>query len=99
MQQVMPALSELLADDPSDGRHLLVLTDAGGEILWRVGSAQVLRRADRLEFSEGADWSEPVMGTNAPGTALVSRRTVAVSSRASALTTLAPTPWRPPDVL
>ena len=58
LQQVMPALSELLADDSSDGRHLLVLTDATGEILWRVGSAQVLRRADRLEFSEGADWSE-----------------------------------------
>lgn len=40
------------------GRHLLVLTDATGEILWRVGSRETLPRVDRLEFSEGADWSE-----------------------------------------
>jgi transcriptional regulator of acetoin/glycerol metabolism len=55
LQQVMPALQDLLADDSSSGRHLLVLTDATGEILWRVGSREALRRADRLEFSEGAD--------------------------------------------
>ena len=35
-----------------------MLTDASGEILWRVGSPEVLRRTDRLEFDEGADWSE-----------------------------------------
>ncbi|MEV8082254.1 GAF domain-containing protein [Pseudarthrobacter oxydans] len=80
LQQVMPALSELLADDSSDGRHLLVLTDATGEILWRVGSAQVLRRADRLEFSEGADWSEAGIGTNAISEALVTGRPVQLFS-------------------
>ncbi|WP_260680832.1 hypothetical protein [Arthrobacter sp. KBS0703] len=37
-QQVMPALHDLVADDSTSGRHLLVLTDARGEILWRVGS-------------------------------------------------------------
>jgi hypothetical protein len=71
LQQVMPALQDLLADDSSSGRHLLVLTDAGGEILWRVGSREALRRADRLEFSEGADWSEADIGTNAISLALV----------------------------
>lgn len=71
LQRVMPALHELLADDSRDGRHLLVLTDAGGEILWRVGSPAVLRRADTLEFSEGADWSEAGIGTNAISEALV----------------------------
>ncbi|WP_255482310.1 alpha/beta fold hydrolase [Pseudarthrobacter sp. NBSH8] len=30
------ALNDLLADDSSSGRHLLVLTDARGEILWRA---------------------------------------------------------------
>lgn len=54
LQQVMPAQHDLLADDSSSGRHLLVLTDARGEILWRVGSPEVLRRAGRLEFTEGA---------------------------------------------
>ncbi|WP_142057876.1 GAF domain-containing protein [Pseudarthrobacter sp. B4EP4b] len=71
LQQVMPALQDLLADDSSSGRHLLVLTDASGEILWRVGSREALRRADRLEFSEGADWSEAGIGTNAISEALV----------------------------
>ncbi|KRE78213.1 GAF domain-containing protein [Arthrobacter sp. Soil763] len=71
LQGVMPALHELLADDSRSGRHLLVLTDASGEILWRVGSPAVLRQADRLEFLEGADWSEAGIGTNAISEALV----------------------------
>ncbi len=71
LQQVMPALRDLLADDSRTGRHLLVLTDASGEILWRVGSPSVLRRADQLEFLEGADWSEAGIGTNAISEALV----------------------------
>lgn len=71
LQRVMPALQDLLADDSSSGRHLLVLTDATGEILWRLGSREALRRADRLEFSEGADWSEAGIGTNAISEALV----------------------------
>ncbi|MGG5171843.1 GAF domain-containing protein [Pseudarthrobacter sp. J1738] len=71
LQQVMPALHDLLADDSRTGRHLLVLTDASGEILWRVGSPTVLRRADHLEFLEGADWSEAGIGTNAISEALV----------------------------
>ncbi|MBT2248393.1 transcriptional regulator [Arthrobacter sp. BHU FT2] len=71
LQQVMPALHDLLADDSRSGRHLLVLTDASGEVLWRVGSPSVLRRADQLEFLEGADWSEAGIGTNAISEALV----------------------------
>ena len=42
LQQVMPALRDLLADDSSSGRHLLVLTDDGDEILWPVGSREAL---------------------------------------------------------
>lgn len=80
LQQVMPALQDLLADDSSSGRHLLVLTDATGEILWRVGSREALRRADRLEFSEGADWSEAGIGTNAISEALVTRGPVQLFS-------------------
>ncbi|WP_255767607.1 GAF domain-containing protein [Pseudarthrobacter sulfonivorans] len=80
LQLVMPALHDLLADDSSSGRHLLVLTDARGEILWRVGSPDVLRRADRLEFSEGADWSEAGIGTNAISEALLAGRPVQLFS-------------------
>ncbi|MET3142783.1 UNVERIFIED_ORG: hypothetical protein ABIB13_002501 [Arthrobacter sp. UYEF2] len=71
LQQVMPVLHDLLADDLTSERHLLVLTDARGEILWRVGSPEVMRRADRLEFSEGAAWSEAGIGTNAISEALL----------------------------
>ncbi len=68
---VMPALSQLLADETATGRHLLIVTDHEGEVLWRVGSKQALRLADSLEFVEGADWSESGVGTNAISEALV----------------------------
>ncbi|MDI3242165.1 transcriptional regulator [Arthrobacter sp. AL08] len=68
---VMPALSQLLADETATGRHLLIVTDHVGEVLWRIGSRQALRLADSLEFVEGADWSESGVGTNAISEALV----------------------------
>ncbi|MDR7084520.1 hypothetical protein J2X01_003831 [Arthrobacter ginsengisoli] len=68
---VMPALSQLLADETASGRHLLIVTDHAGEVLWRVGSKQALKLADSLEFVEGADWSESGVGTNAISEALV----------------------------
>ena len=74
LEAVMPALSELLADESSDGTHLLVLADAHGEVLWRVGSRPALRQADGLEFVEGADWSEAGVGTNAISEAVLSGR-------------------------
>ncbi|WP_232223588.1 hypothetical protein [Arthrobacter sp. FB24] len=42
LQQVMPALIDLLADDSSSGRHLLVLTDASGDPVAR-GQVYVAR--------------------------------------------------------
>ena len=80
LQAVMPALSELLADESRGGQHLLVMADAGGEVLWRVGSASVLRRADSLEFVEGADWSETGIGTNAISEAVRNGRTAQLFS-------------------
>lgn len=68
---VIPALSQLLADETTDGRHLLIVTDHLGEVLWRIGSRQALRQGDSLEFVEGADWSESGIGTNAISEALI----------------------------
>ncbi|WP_314196412.1 GAF domain-containing protein [uncultured Arthrobacter sp.] len=68
---VMPELSQLIADETTDGRHLLIVTDHLGEVLWRIGSRRALRQADALEFVEGADWSESGVGTNAISEALV----------------------------
>lgn len=70
LHSALPALTDLLADEASTGRHLLVITDARGEVLWRIGSRGALRQADALEFVEGADWSEAGIGTNAISEAL-----------------------------
>ncbi|WP_427006016.1 GAF domain-containing protein [Pseudarthrobacter sp. H2] len=71
LASVVPALSQMLADESAAGRHLLIVTDHQGEVLWRVGSGSALRQADSLEFVEGADWSESGIGTNAISEALV----------------------------
>ena len=49
---------------------LMVVCDADGVVLWREGAARVRMTADRLGFTEGARWTERVVGTNAIGTAL-----------------------------
>lgn len=59
-----------VADTSAAGRHLVVLTDATGCLLWRSGSTQILRSADSIAFAEGADWSENGIGTNAISLAL-----------------------------
>lgn len=74
LASVVPALSGLLADEGGSGRHLLVVANAQGEVLWRVGSRAVLRQAESLEFVEGADWSEAGIGTNAISEVVVSGR-------------------------
>lgn len=68
---VLPELRNSLAALAQDGQLVMVVTDAQGVLLWREGSAGVLRGADVLGFAEGADWSERTVGTNAIGTALV----------------------------
>jgi GAF domain len=55
----------------ADASHLLmVVTNADGILLWRDGASSVRRRADTLGLSEGALWTESMVGTNAIGTAL-----------------------------
>ncbi|OZC46859.1 diguanylate cyclase [Rhodococcus sp. 06-621-2] len=63
-----------------DGDNILVVADRHGRVLWRSGSTSVLDRADGLGFVEGASWAEDSVGTNAIGTALVSRRAVQIFS-------------------
>ncbi len=77
---VVPALRELLADETTSGRHLLVLSNASGEVLWRLGSPAVLRQAEGLEFVEGADWSESGIGTNAISEVVLSGRSAQLFS-------------------
>ncbi|OII62292.1 diguanylate cyclase [Streptomyces sp. CC53] len=81
---VLPVLREGLMQLPGSVadpvRHIMVVADAEGRVLWREGHASVLRMADGHGFEPGADWRESTVGTNGVGTALVARRPVQVHS-------------------
>jgi hypothetical protein len=70
LQRVLPELRAALTSVADDARHIMVVTDADGVLLWREGASQVRRNADGLGFTEGANWSEGAVGSNAIGVAL-----------------------------
>lgn len=49
---------------------MVTLCDESGVLLKVFGDDETLRSAEQIQFVEGADWSEEVMGTNAIGTAI-----------------------------
>ena len=67
---VIDDLRAVLTSAADAATYLMVVTDAEGVVLWRAGSARVLKIADQLGFVEGALWTERAVGTNAIGTAL-----------------------------
>ncbi len=77
---VLPALRGGLISLVEQAAHIMAVVDADGRVLWRDGSTAVRRRADDLGFVEGVDWHENSAGTNAIGTALVTRHPVQVYS-------------------
>ncbi len=58
---------------------IVILTNAGGEILDAVGDAGFAGKAAEVSLKPGAQWSEAGTGTNAIGTALAERRAVSVN--------------------
>ncbi|SFA61316.1 GAF domain-containing protein [Rhodococcoides kroppenstedtii] len=80
LEEILLDLTGSLRSVLADSENLLVVADSGGRVLWRSGAPSVLDRADRLGFVEGADWAEDSVGTNAIGTALVSRSAVQIFS-------------------
>ncbi|QIP83973.1 GAF domain-containing protein [Streptomyces sp. Tu 2975] len=78
--EVLPVLREGLVAMAEGAQHIMVVADAEGRLLWREGSAAVLRKGDSHGFVVGADWKEELVGTNGVGTPLVSRRPVQVHS-------------------
>lgn len=63
-----------------DARHIVVVSDADGCLLWSDGHPDVLRASERIRFTPGHGWSERAAGTNAVGTALAADRPVQVFS-------------------
>ncbi|MFF1376292.1 GAF domain-containing protein [Streptomyces sp. NPDC058308] len=80
LAEVLPVLRDALVSVADAAQHIMVVSDADGRVLWREGSASVLRKADSFGFGLGADWAESVVGTNGIGTPLVVRRPVQVFS-------------------
>jgi hypothetical protein len=80
LHQVLPELRAALTAVAEDARHVMVVTDADGVLLWREGSTRVRHRADALGFTEGARWTEGAVGTNAIGTALAEDSPVQIFS-------------------
>ncbi len=78
LRHVLPVLREGLLAAADVAHHIMVVADEEGRVLWREGSAPVLRKADGLGFELGADWREDVVGTNGVGTPAVVRRPVQV---------------------
>ncbi|MFF8726093.1 GAF domain-containing protein [Streptomyces sp. NPDC015171] len=78
LRHILPVLREGLLSVADVAQHIMVVADPEGRVLWREGSAQVLRKADGLGFELGADWREDVVGTNGVGTPVVVRRPVQV---------------------
>ncbi|WP_320777631.1 GAF domain-containing protein [Streptomyces sp. CRN 30] len=78
LRHVLPVLREGLLPAVDEARHIMVVADDEGRVLWREGSPGVLRKADGLGFELGADWREDVVGTNGIGTPAVTRRPVQV---------------------
>ena len=73
-------LSSVLGNLLYDARHIAVVSDADGCLLWSDGHPEVLRASERIRFSPGHAWSEAAAGTNAVGTALAADHAVQVFS-------------------
>ncbi|WP_345033712.1 GAF domain-containing protein [Streptomyces sannanensis] len=78
LSRAMPVIRELMGAYAVDGEHLVAVCDAQGRLLWVEGHPAARRRAQDMNFVEGARWAESAVGTNAPGTALKVDRPVQV---------------------
>src|SRR5207245_8014578 len=81
LSQVFPLLYDVLGRAAEDCDSVMAIADAAGRLLWVSGSPAVLRRAERINFVEGAAWDEAHAGTNAPGTALLLDAAVQIHAR------------------
>jgi transcriptional regulator of acetoin/glycerol metabolism len=80
LSRMTEILRSVLGDLLYDARHIVVVADADGCLLWSDGHPQVLRASEQIRFSPGHAWSERAAGTNAVGTALAADHAVQVFS-------------------
>jgi len=70
LARLMPLFDSLLAQDADAAECVYALSDAEGTLLWVRGHHGTRALAERINFAEGAGWSEAQAGTNALGTVL-----------------------------
>ena len=78
LAHVMPVIETLLVQPARDAGILVAVGDSQSRLLWLGGDSGMRRRAERMAFLEGADWSEASIGTSAPGTALATGEAVQI---------------------
>ena len=65
-------------DPEADAGVVVAVGDAAGRLLWVEGDRRVRELTGAMGFVAGANWSEAVVGTSAPGTALALGRSVQI---------------------
>ncbi|WP_318508981.1 sigma-54-dependent Fis family transcriptional regulator [Bacillus sp. T3] len=60
--------------------YLITLANHEGCIIYLKGEPDVMREAERMNFSLGMDWSEASAGTNAIGTSIVTKKPIQIFS-------------------
>ena len=80
LAELLPLFRELLGRIATEARHLMAVGDANARLLWVEGHPVLRRRAEHMNFVEGAAWDERAAGTNAPGTAIALERSVQISA-------------------
>jgi len=73
-------LRSVLGNLLHDARHIIVVGDADGTLLWSDGHPELLSASENIRFTPGYGWSENAAGTNAVGTALAADHAVQVFS-------------------
>lgn len=79
LASIMPVIQRLLVEPGRESGLLVAVGDQLGRLLWVDGDPELRRRAEGMMFLPGADWSENSIGTSAPGTALVTGRSVQIA--------------------
>jgi hypothetical protein len=71
LARILPLVRSVLSGVAEEARHIMVLSDADGMLLWAEGHPRMLEAAAISHFLPGALCSEAAAGTNAVGTTLI----------------------------
>lgn len=80
LYQTAKPIMDKLTEQLIDTGYLITLTDSQGRIIYLRGERRVLSEGEKMNFVQGADWSEHAAGTNAIGTSIVTKKPVQIFS-------------------